>query len=200
MKHTMASCLHRVLLRIALLITTVGVAFASFAHEAMDPLQVLPTLLDASPWGAVWQPLLIITGICGIGTLAVARCTPWLRAERMLIAQTVGLLAAVTTYSYDLCSDIGVSWLPTLNGCHCWLTGAAALLATILSLTLLFIVGLFTARLILHGAAHAAPYLRRLLQRLFIARERAAKLPSFMPACTKLITFRGPPHSIRLAA
>ncbi|MGH7715033.1 MAG: hypothetical protein ACREML_03445 [Vulcanimicrobiaceae bacterium] len=52
----------------------------------------------------------------------IGACSPWV----------VGLIVAAGTtgalYAYDLCADRALDGLPTINGCHCWMSGVIGLI------------------------------------------------------------------------
>jgi len=184
--------LHRHLLSFALVGTALAFVLASYAREGIEPLEVLPTLATSVPWHAVGLPLGVIALACALLTALLAGRHRALRLEPMLMIQGAATSAAALTYSYDLCQDTGLFWLPAVGGCHCWLTGAAALFAAALSTLLLFAVGLFSFKIIRLICAVSA-YLRRCLYRPFAGRLRQTKPRYSLLVRVRLIAFRGPP-------
>jgi hypothetical protein len=186
--------LHRHLLSLALVGTTLAFVLASYAREGMTPLEVLPTLATAALWHEAGLPLAAIALACALLTALLAGRHRTLRLEPALLIQGAATGAAALTYSYDLCQDAGLSWLPAVGGCHCWLTGAAALFAAGLSTLLLFAAGLFSFKIIRLICA-ASAYLRRCLYRPFAGRLRRTKPRYSLLVRVRLIAFRGPPFA-----
>jgi len=185
--------LQRYLLSFALAVVSLAFAWASYAREGVSPLVVLPTLANVAPWREAGLPLAVIALACALLTALLAGRHRALRLEPTLLVQGAATGAAALTYSYDLCQDAGLSWLPAFGGCHCWLTGAAALLAAGLSTLLIFAVGLFSVKFIRRLISAVAAYLRRALYRPFAGRVRRIRPRYTLIARVRLIAFRGPP-------
>ncbi len=164
----------------------------AFTRENMSVFDALPEMLSLDAWLPVW-PFLWATAIVSVGLLFMLRRIVFRSTRATLISSQLAMLtASFGTLAYDQLRESGFEWLPSIGGCHCWLTAAAGILAAALMSILVALLALVTIRVVV--ALHEC--LSRYLERVENAVRLHLQPHSFCygePDWQALVPVRGPP-------